>query len=190
MSLKKDIYSQIGTYLMGTLKNFDTGLNLPDLAFFDKQMGQFSRPETSYALPLPCILMELRNFSYETLGKNQQKGNGILRFYIYFENYADGFAGSANQAQALRFYAFSEKVNLALQGFALPNMAPLTRVFETEDNKEDMIITSIIDYGTIITDTSTNESANFSLANPSLSVNKVHGIKRPPQGGFVDGFLM
>jgi hypothetical protein len=190
MSLKKDIFTQIGTYLKATLQNFDPSLNLPNLAFFDKQMGQFTKSATSYAIPLPCILMELRDFKYESVGKNQQKGNGILRFYIYFENYADAFTGSANQAQALRFYDFCQKVNQALQGFDLPYMAPLTRVFETEDTNEDMIISSTVDYGTIITDTSTDESTNFTLANPTLSVNKVHSITRPAKNGFVDGYLM
>ena len=188
MSVKKDLFTQLGAYLMETLQNFDPTLNLPNLAWFDKQMGQFTTPELSYAIPLPCILMEYQSFSWETVGKNQQRGNGVIRFYIYFENYADAFTGSVNQDLALRFFEFTEQVNLALQGLGLPNMTPLLRVSDNEDSAEDMIITSIVDYGTIITDASTDIARNFILVDPNVTVTKVEKTSRPVRAGFIDGY--
>ena len=200
MSVKKDLFTQIGAYLMQTLQNFDATLypkgvlpqelNLPGLKWFDKQMGQFTTPEMSYAIPLPCILMEYQEFEWETVGKNQQRGNGTIRFYIYFENYADAFLGSVNQDLALRFFEFTEQVNLALQGLSLENMTPLLRVTDNEDSAEDMIITSQAEYGTIITDATTDYSRNFVLVDPSVTVTKVPQPTRPARAPFTDGFLI
>jgi hypothetical protein len=200
MSIKKDLYTQIGAYLMAALQTYDAvaapagilpaGLALPGLKWFDKQMGQFTNPELAYSMPLPCILMEYQQFNWYTVGKNEQRGNGTIKFYIYFENYADAFTGSVNQQLALNFFDFTEYVNLALQGFHLPNMSALDRVTDNEDSAEDMIITSMAEYGTIITDTTTDESRNFVLTNPAVNVTRVPQTSRPGRGGFTDGFVI
>jgi len=198
MSVKKDKFIEIGAYLMGTLQNYDevafpegvlpTELALPGLRWFDKQMGQFSNPELAQSIPLPCILMEYQGFDWVTVGKNQQRGTGNIRFYIYFENYADAFTGSVNQTLALRFFEFTEQAHLALQGFTLQDMTALVRVSDNEDSAEDMVITSQVDYGTILTDAATDIARKFVLVNPAVTVTKVHQTSRPARVAFEDGF--
>jgi hypothetical protein len=200
MSIKKDIFKQMGDYLMVTLQTYDaelfpngvftTEMNLPGLKWFDKQMGQFTNPEMAYAIPLPCILMEYQQFTWQRVGKNQQKGTGSIRFYVYFENYADAFTGSINQELALAFFDFTEQAHIALEGKALLNMAPLMRLTDSEDSAEDMIITSQADYGTIINDASTSTDRNYTMVDPEVVVTKVNITSRPVRPGFVDGFVI
>lgn len=189
MSIKKDLFVQFGAYLMEALKDFPEELNLPDLQHFDKQMGQFTNPELFNAIPLPCILMEYGQFDWVTIGKNQQKGSGNIRFYLYFENYADSNAGSINQDLALQFFEFSEQVNMALNGFSLPGMAALERVSDNEDSNQDMIITSTVDFGTVITDVATDYTRKFVMAEPDVTVIRVKQTSRPAGTPFEDGFI-
>jgi hypothetical protein len=198
MSVKKDKFIEIGAYLMAALKTFDAiaapqgiipiGSTLPALAWFDKQMGQFTNSELAQAIPLPCILMEYQPFTWVTVGKNVQRGNGNIRFYIYFENYADAYTGSMNQDLALQFFDFTDFANLALQGFSLDHMTALQRVGDNEDSAEDMIITSQVDYGTILTDVSTEEALRFTIVDPDVVVTKLEQSTRPVRPGFKDGY--
>lgn len=205
--VKLDIFKATGDYLMATLQTPDPGnadpnkrypngilpadLNLPGLAWFDKQMGQFTNPELSYAIPLPCILMEFQQFEWYTVGKNQQRGNGNIKFWIYYENYADAFTGSINQSLATQFFIFTNQAHLALQGFAIANiMSSLDRATDAEDAAEDMIITSTVEYGTIITDNSTKADRKYVITNPAVSVTKVDQTSRPVRPGFKDGFVV
>ena len=175
---------------MTNLKNFPPELNLPDLQMFDKQMGQFTTPELFYAIPLPCILMEWGQFTWETVGKNQQRGTGNIRFYIYFENYADSFSGSVNSDLALRFFDFTEQVNMFLNGLSFPNMAPLQRIGDNEDNAQDMIITSTIDFGTEISDIASDETRNFVLVDPAITVTRLNKTNRPAGNTYTNGYIL
>jgi len=200
MSIKKDAFLALGNHLTSTLQIYDgtthpqgiltSEMNLPGLRWFDKQMGQFSNPQLAVAIPLPCILMEYQPFTWITVGKREKRGNGVIRFYIYFENYADAFTGSVNQTMALQFFMFTEQVNIALEGFGMPGMEPLQMVADNEDTSEDMIITSTVDYGTILTDVSTHEERNFTMVDPTVIVERVPQISRPLRPGFKDGFIV
>src|SRR5690606_1168467 len=121
-SVKKDIFKTVGQHLIETVIPVTGREDLPDLPglqWFDKQMGQFDNPELSFSLPLPAVLIEFAPFVWSTIGQNQQKGEGIIRFYIYYENYANSFTGSLNQDIALCFFEFTEMVHQALQGYGI-----------------------------------------------------------------------
>ncbi|WP_443937078.1 hypothetical protein [Pedobacter sp. MW01-1-1] len=183
MAVKKIIYKLIGEHLTQKL-NTDTNIKypaeLPALKWFDKQMGQFLNPETSYALPLPTILMEFGQISWSTSGLNTQKGEGILRFYIYFENYSDSFSGSINQDLALQFFEFTEQANLYLQGLNIPGiLSALERVTDAEDIEQDMIITSVLEYSCTIFDNSTNITRNTIEVEPELNLYRNSKSSRP-----------
>jgi len=200
MSIKKDVFKSTGDYLKEVLQNYDAvanpngildpALNLKGLQWFDKQMGQFSNPQLALAIPLPCILMEYQTFQWTTIGKNHQKGNGSIKFYVYFENYADAFTGSVNQELALQFFLFTEQVNMALQGFTLPGMSPLQRITDNEDSAEDMIITSVVEYGTILVDKSAREARKYVMVEPDILVEKVDSTTRPVKPTFKDGYVI
>lgn len=179
MAVKKTIFKNIGDYLMQTIKDTDDGL--PDLAWFDKQMGQFESPELAFALPLPTVLMEFGQFNWQTVGQNSQKGEGSIRIHIYFENYANSFTGSLNQELALQFFEFTEAVHVALQGYGIAGvLSPLQRIGDAEDVAQDMIITSVMDYSATIFDDVTALTRNFIDVDPDLEVNYKKESSRPP----------
>ncbi|MBD3748954.1 MAG: hypothetical protein IE931_05615 [Sphingobacteriales bacterium] len=183
--IKKDIYKAIGDHLMATLKNL-TGL--PDLAWYDKQMGQFSQPELAYVVPLPAVLIEFGQFTWTTEGANTQKGEGIIRFYVYFENYSNSFNGALDQELALRYFEFTEAVHQALQGFSTTDVMPLQRVTDGEDVDQDMIITNIVEYSTTIFDRATNRKRNFTDVDPDVQVDYKKTSSRPvptPGGDYI-----
>lgn len=184
MSVKKDIFTVIGAHLMATVLPITGREDLPDLPglqWFDKQMGQFDSPELSYAVPLPVVLLEYGQFTWTTIGQNQQKGEGTLRFYIYFENYANSFDGSLNQDMALCFWEFTEMVHLALQGFGIKDkMSALERIGDAEDIAQDMVITSVMEYSATIYDNSTDRGRNFIDVEPDVTVEYKRKSSRPP----------
>lgn len=200
MSAKKELFKELGTYLMEVLQTtseltpngiIPPELNLKGLQWFDKQMGQFDTPEASYTLPLPCILMQYQPGTWYTIGKNQQRWTGNIRFWIYFENYADAFTGSINQDLALQFFDFSEYVNIALQGYFSSNCpTPLDRVGDNEDSAEDMIVTSQVDYSTILIESATSDDRRFVAADPDVKVERVKNTSRPDRRNFTDGFVI
>lgn len=178
MSAKKEVFKKVGERLFAKLINLEGGL--PNLAMFDKQMGQFENPELTFAIPLPCVLLEFGQFNYTTISQNQQKGDGSLRIYIYFENYSNSFTGAIDQELALRFFEFTEAVHKALQGFGISGlMAPLERVADAEDVAQDMIITSIMDYNTVVYDDSADETKNFTEVDPDVEVEYKKTSSRP-----------
>lgn len=176
MSVKKTIFKAIEQHLMAKLNsstNIAYPMDLPALKWFDKQMGQFTDAETSYALPLPTVLIEFGQFTWTTVGLNTQKGEGVLRFYTYFENYANSFSGSLNQDLALQFFEFTEQVNIYLQGLTIGGiLSALERVTDAEDIEQDMVITSVVEYNCTIYDNSTNVTRNNIDVDPDLNVSK------------------
>lgn len=192
MSVKKTIFKNLGARLMSKLVNLTyqippvdpetvpTNEPLPDLKWYDKQMGQFENPEQSFALPLPTILLEFGQFAWSTTGQNNQKGEGSIRVYIYFENYANSFTGSLNQDLALQFFEFTEAVHRVLQGYGIvETMSPLVRIGDAEDIAQDMIITSVMDYSCTIYDNATDRTRNFTDVDPDLTVEYMKVSSRP-----------
>lgn len=178
MSVKKDIFKIIGMFLMAELRDLPDGL--PDLQWFDKQMGQFDNPEQSYAIPLPCVLMSYNPLTWTSTGLGNQTGDGTITFTVYFENYADSFSGSFNQELALKFFDFTEAVHKALQGLSIKNMmSALDRIGDTEDIAQDMIITSSEEYIVQILDNSTDIKKNFVDVDPVLNVEYKNVSSRP-----------
>ncbi len=198
MSVKGEIFRQISDYLMHTLQNFDPILhpdgvftpemNLPGLVWVDKQMGQFNHPELSQLVPLPAILIGFRKTAWDSESRRVQKGDSILTFWVYFENYADSFTGSMNQDKALQFFDFNEEVHKALQGYDGDLFTALDRMSDEDDEDQDMIIGTIFEYSTVIADSSADEHRKYELVSDIIPGGKyVHQIVRPPKDGGEDG---
>lgn len=178
MSVKKDIFKILGAHLMATVKDLPDGL--PDLRWFDKQMGQFTSPELAFAVPLPAVLFEFGAITWQDTGKGTQKGEGSIRVTTYFENYANSFVGSLNQDLALQFWEFTEQVHLACQGFSIKDkMGQMARFGDTEDTEQDMIITSANEYAVTIYDCAAYEARDFLEVDPEVTVKYKKAISRP-----------
>lgn len=199
MSIKKEILKTIGDLLMEKLKNLPDGL--PDLMWFDKQMGQFvpsetdeaggETPEAVIVPPLPAVLMEYEPFTWQTTGDNNQKGSGNLKFTIYCERLADSFAGSPVRDLALQYFDFVAAVHQVLQGFQIENvMSPLTRVEDEEDLAPDGVVFSVISYNTTIFDHSTSRTRNYVMVtDPGLELKYKEESSRPVPAVEIPAFL-
>lgn len=185
MSVKGIIFRQLAAYLMETLQ-FDQVITeanpmpLPNLAWVDKQMGQFIHPELFNSIPLPGVLISFRKTQWENIGRQVQKGNAIITFWVYFENYADSFEGSMNQDKAIQFFDFNEAVHVALQGLFGESFTDLVRLSDEDDEDHDMIIGTIFEYGTTINDTSSDGQRKSVMVSDKIPVGKiVSSIERP-----------
>src|SRR6185437_2811549 len=102
-------------------------------------------------------------------------------FWVYFENYADSFNGSMNQDKALQFFDFNEAVHQSLQGFDGDLFTALDRVSDEDDEDQDMIIGTVFEYTTLITDTSADEHRKYTVVTDICPEGKfVDSINRPP----------
>lgn len=182
MSVKGDIFRQLSTYLMATLQTYDPALYpdgvfnedmaMPGLKLVDKQMGQFNHPELAQLLPLPAILIGFRKTNWESQSRSVQSGSSILTFWVYYENYADSFVGSMNEDIALKFFDFNEAVHQALQGYDGDLFTALDRISDEDDEEQDMIIGTIFEYTTIITDSSADADRKATAVSNRTPVGK------------------
>jgi hypothetical protein len=192
MSIKAKIFKQLSAYLMAKLQfnqvvSINNPIPIPNLKFVDKQMGQFNSPDLYHASPLPCILISFGRTTWNSDSRQQQSGDSIIRFYIYFENYADSFQGSLNQDKALQFFEFNEKVHQALQGLSGYGYTQLERVSDEDDQDHDMIIGTVFEYSTTITDDSADDARNHTtVLNKTPDVHKVKNIVRADLSDQVD----
>ncbi len=201
MSVKKEIYLALSNYLMATLNSTPdehghltpaqqeyADMNLPNLVFFDKQMGQMNHPELFNAIPLPAILFSFRRIDWESESRRVQKGNAIFTFWAYFENYADSFNGSMNQEKAIQFFDFNEAVHKALQGLEGEYFTSLDRVSDEDDEDHDMIIGTIFEYATTVADSSADEHRKYTAVTDKGAQGAVVGtITREDRPGSDDG---
>jgi hypothetical protein len=188
MSVKKEIFKTIGDLLTENLKNLPDGL--PDLKWFDKQMGQFNQPDTAFTIPLPAVLMEYGPVVWETTGVNNQKGSGKLKFTVYYENYAGSFTGSSDQVLALQFFDFTTAIHRVLQGFGIDDlMSAMTRTGDAEDITQDTIIASVMEYSMTVFDHSTDRTRNYIDVDPDLSMAYKDKSSRPAVTDTVPVFL-
>ena len=189
MSVKKQILKTIGDHLMDKLKNLPDGL--PDLKWFDKQMGQFDAEDASSAIPLPAVLMEYGPIVWQTTASNNQKGSGNLKFSIYYENYANSFTGSSDQDMAFQYLEFTEALHVALQGLGINSiMSALTRVGDVEDIEQDVIVATSVQYSITIFDNSTDFKKNYiDVADPALVITHKDESSRPSPENGLPAFL-
>lgn len=150
MSVKKDIYLAITSYLMETL-NGENGVRR--LEWVDKDFGQLDKLDQVDAFPRPAILMSFGTVDWELSGGSQQQGDAVLEFKVIFDNFADSFDGSDNQQLALEFFDFNEAVFEALQGLYGDGFTSLTRIQDEEDTDHDNFIVTPLRFATVITDT-------------------------------------
>lgn len=175
MSIKKEIHLAISNYLLDTLKGMES---LPDLQWVDKDMGQLNWID-DIVFPRPAILIGFGRTSWENVSKGLQQGTSTIIFKVILDNYADSFTGSPNQELALQFFEFNQMVHDALQGLEGSNFTPLMRTADEEDEEHANFIVSVLEYSTMITDTTFAPERKLVDAEAETSVRKVESVDRP-----------
>lgn len=165
MSSKKTLFKLLQHHLS----------QLPSVKWVDKLFGQVDNL-SNHVIPYPAILIEFGRWEPISMGNNVQKGPLIIRFHLLYENFAQSFEGSHDQELAMAYFDFVEEVHQALQGLSGTNFTALQRTGEEEDNDHDVIINTIVEYFTELTDNSSGRSQNKTLTEEITPGTK---IKKP-----------
>lgn len=144
MSAKKDLFIA----LQNRLKD-----KVATLQHIDKLFGQLNNLG-EHVIPYPAVLIEFARWEITTQGKNEQRGILFIRFHCLFENYSYSFEGSEDQSLALLYFDFVESIHKALQGFSGPTFTSLQRTGEEEDVDHQVVIDTVLEYATELTDIS------------------------------------
>lgn len=160
MSVKKHTQQEIGSYLKQAVEG---------LEFVDKYRGQLDTPGI-FTFPRPAVFISFGRFEWETMVNGFQRGEGLIKFRIVLENYADSYEGSINQDLALAFFDFNEKVHEALQGLSGTYFESLERKTDEDDEDHGNVIVTIMEYQTTLIDNSANVTKNYVLVDPELNV--------------------
>ncbi|WP_348814081.1 hypothetical protein [Flavobacterium maritimum] len=160
MSVKKHTQKEIGAFLKE---------QIPALAFVDKYRGQLDTPGI-FTFPRPAVFISFGRFEWESMVNGSQRGEGLIKFRIVVENYADSYEGSVNQELALDFFEFNEKVHETLQGLSGTYFSNLDRKTDEDDEDHGNVIVTIMEYQTTLIDNSANEIKNYVLVDPALNV--------------------
>jgi len=180
MSKKQEIFQLVQQHLYNELGKQDDiqGYPLAGL-WIDKNMGQIANLDSFDTFPLPAILIEYGQGTYRNLSRGVQEWIGTMKLYLIFENYSHSDAESDDNNLALAFFAFSEKVHEALEGFSGPDFTTFTRVADEEDNNHmQMVVTPVTYAFSYIDKSSQSKSRKFIEIDPALIVKRVPSIDR------------
>jgi len=78
------------------------------IEFVDKYRGQLDTPGI-FTFPRPAVFISFGRFEWQSMVNGSQKGEGLIKFRIVVENYADSYEGSVNQDLALDFLNLMKK---------------------------------------------------------------------------------
>ncbi len=122
------------------------------LQFIDLQKGQMQKPTQNYPVPLPALFIELGDFRFTNLLEHQQKGNGIISFYLYLDLVSDSFTGAERENETIDILDHFDELFETFQGFGIPNLTPLVREVEYKPQYGERYIMFRIDFTTTIDD--------------------------------------
>lgn len=161
---------------------------LPSVKWVDKLMGQVNNLD-NHVIPYPAVLIEFGRWEPKTIGKNVQKGPLIIRFHLLFENFGSSFEGSEDKDQAIAYFDFVEEIHAGLQGFSGEGWTAMERTGEDEDNDHGIIIDTVIEYQTEVSDNSSDKDKDRVLT--ANEVTPGVQVKRPltrPQSTIISEF--
>lgn len=136
--MKKKLYMALSTALKRS----------PHIRWVDWQKNQFTHSEQSSALPLPAVLLDLKEFNWEDGIMDQQTGTMTLAVDVYMSSAAPAEEDTETQAEAqaddspaeaqdeaenstLKALALLDEISSTLQGFQSESVQGLSRSQET-----------------------------------------------------------
>jgi hypothetical protein len=189
MSIKGNIFRLLSNQLKTKL-TFDQSLPgaLPSVKWIDKYNSQILKTSPDPAIQYPAIFIQFSTFKWTTANNKVQKGAGIIRLHVAFENHEDSQMGAVNQDKALQFLEFNEAVFNTMEGFSGKGFTALSRITDKEDIDHSSIIVTMMDYQTQLLDDSADEAKNQQLADPELIV--IRGKETIAAGNTADNFIL
>mgnify|MGYP001062674634 FL=1 len=90
MKTRKELYQEICTKLEPLVTS-------GALKFVDLNKGQLSRPDKTYPITFPSVLIQTDAVRYSHMVENRVEGDATVTLIIAFNNYNESFVGAANK---------------------------------------------------------------------------------------------
>lgn len=117
--------------------------NLTPIAHFDRFKGQYLNPEMHQPWAKPAVFFKF-NITWEDIGNNAQKGNGVMEVHLELENYGESYDGSPDQDYAIQDFEYQRIIAAILHGFKTANFTALRRRSSDEDENPSNTNVTII----------------------------------------------
>ncbi|RAJ75526.1 hypothetical protein CLV59_109140 [Chitinophaga dinghuensis] len=126
------------------------------------QLEQFD-PATGPKITLPCVLVDLKEFTWEDLSNNIQIGHGFLQVRIGI----DPEVGTVAQ-----YYELQQQVHQSLQGSSVGASSGLHRRSNNTEGRNNKYSVTVVRYEFTIRDTVTKKTS-INVPSPVPVVNKM-----------------
>lgn len=101
---------------------------MPDIEWFDLWHNQVNFLTEEHPFATPAVFASYRTLGTQDFGEKVQKVNLQVDFYLYYETFADTYAGSHNQSSALDFIDLMDKLNATFHGTSGENYSEMRRI--------------------------------------------------------------
>lgn len=121
-----DIYSQLNTIIGNEVKS--------PIRWIDLWHNQVNFLEEELEFPTPAVFLSFRSGQIRDLGEKIQEMILQVDIYLFYETFANTFAGSYNQDDALNFIGVLDFINSRLHGTTGSNYSAMRKIgFAPED---------------------------------------------------------
>ncbi|MDR2921601.1 MAG: hypothetical protein LBV72_19825 [Tannerella sp.] len=129
---------------------------VPELNWIDLDRGQIDLYHADPSIQYPCALIDVALYECESIYHNKQQSIASITLRIV-QNPNEAEADSTptpEQAHttSLQCYDLIDKVYLALQGFEIGNLCPLSRFEQQKEERYDGLFVYRIEFRTILDD--------------------------------------
>lgn len=104
---------------------------MPELVYVDLQKQQFKKANPEHPIPMPALLIEMRDGSFENISHLSQTGKKTISIYRYDELVTDSFDGSESENETIELLDNQDALFQAFQGESCELFSAMIRVSES-----------------------------------------------------------
>lgn len=104
---------------------------MSDIAYIDLQKQQFKKQDPEHPIPLPALLIEMRDGSFENISHLCQTGKKTISIYRYDELVNDSFDGAESENATIELLDKQDELFQAFQGESCDLFSGMIRVSES-----------------------------------------------------------
>lgn len=141
---------------------------LQDLLYIDLQKGQFKKPESNYPIPLPALLVELKDARYTDILNLEQTGSLELSLYLYLDLVTDSFDGAKLEEETLQILDKMDEIYQIFHGLSTAGFSKLIRTREALVEYGKNYLCFRTDFTTSTRDA--KDTRTLKIARPSITI--------------------
>lgn len=158
-------FAQLYAYIIDRLRE-----QVPSIRYINQDLMQLDAYETRPAVSFPCVLIDMSQFSFESIGANAQQATGTITLRIAHTPYSNSSSLSPEQVRekALSYYELEWQIYKVLQGWGPGIFSPLKRIDASAEKREDDIAVRVLSFQTSFIDESA--SPTYTAVDPTLNI--------------------